>query len=225
MLRVVAIIGVVTLASLAGSGAARAWDEVSGAMPPQSKSSVIVKWHAIQAQLNEDAVHLMACRADPEACSIEHKRLEEVVDRGRLRAGRARVGEVNRTINLMVRPMSDWRQYGMRDRWSSPLETLRTGAGDCEDYAILKYLALREAGIAADDLQLVIVRDVIARADHAMLAVRLERRWLVLDNRNLVLADLQSVLHLKRYRVVARFGPDADAPAYAGIAAAYESLM
>ena len=219
MLRVVAIIGVVAIASLSGSRAVQAFDGVSNAMPPQPKSSVVTKWRIMQVQLTEDAVRLAACRAEPEACSLEQKGLEEIVDRGRLRAGRARVGVVNRAINLTIRPMSDWQQYGMRDHWASPLETLRTGAGDCEDYAILKYLALREAGFAADDLQLVIVRDIVARADHAMLAVRVERHWLVLDNRNFVLADLQSALHLKRYRVVARFGPDADVPDYASVAA------
>ena len=38
-------------------------------------------------------------------------------------------------------------QWGVPDRWSPPLETLATGRGDCEDYAIAKYVALTAAGI------------------------------------------------------------------------------
>lgn len=223
MLRLVAIIVAVATASLVGSRAVHAWDGYSGVMAPQ-KSSAVTKWRVVQAQMTEEAIRLAACRINPEACSVEHKRLEEIVERGRAR-DRARVGEVNRAVNLMIRPVSDWQQYGTRDHWASPLETLRAGAGDCEDYAILKYLALREAGIAENDLQFVIVRDVVARADHAVLAVRVEQSWLVLDNRNLVLVDLQSALHLKRYRVLAQFGPDAEAPDYASIAAASDHLM
>ena len=67
----------------------------------------------------------------------------------RARDGRARLGEINRAINLAIRPMSDLAQYGEIDVWSSPLVTFAHGAGDCEDYAIAKFVALRLAGIAA----------------------------------------------------------------------------
>ncbi len=41
-----------------------------------------------------------------------------------LREGRARLGEINRAINLAVRPVSDLAQYGQLDVWTSPLVTL-----------------------------------------------------------------------------------------------------
>jgi predicted transglutaminase-like cysteine proteinase len=61
-----------------------------------------------------------------------------IVDRGRQRDGRARLGEINQAINIAIRPMEDLAQYGEADAWSSPLVTFNTGAGDCEDYAIAK---------------------------------------------------------------------------------------
>jgi len=64
-----------------------------------------------------------------------------------------------------------------------PLATFATAKGDCEDYAIAKYVALREAGFPQDDLQLVLVRDRAVRQDHAVLAAHLDDRWLILDNR------------------------------------------
>jgi predicted transglutaminase-like cysteine proteinase len=75
------------------------------------------------------------------------QRAGQIVELGRQRAGRAQLGEINRAVNLSIRPATDWTQYGVDDFWSPPLATLEKGAGDCEDYAILKYLALRETGI------------------------------------------------------------------------------
>jgi predicted transglutaminase-like cysteine proteinase len=44
------------------------------------------------------------------------------------------------------------KQWGIADHWSDPFETLLSYRGDCEDYAILKYAALLEAGIPKDDV-------------------------------------------------------------------------
>ena len=74
----------------------------------------------------------------------------------------------------------------------TPLMTFASGAGDCEDYAIAKYVALRQAGVAARDLRLVILHDRLAHEDHAVTAARLDGHWLILDNRHMaLLADTQ----------------------------------
>ncbi len=44
---------------------------------------------------------------------------------------------------------TDEQNYGQRDYWAAPLEFLRR-SGDCEDYAIVKYVSLRQLGFAAD---------------------------------------------------------------------------
>ena len=49
------------------------------------------------------------------------------------------------------------------------IATLTTGFGDCEDYAIAKYVALVEAGVAAEDVRLIIARDLV-RPNDALLA-------------------------------------------------------
>ncbi|ARP99346.1 transglutaminase-like cysteine peptidase [Pseudorhodoplanes sinuspersici] len=204
---------------------ALARDEFSSALMLQPRSSMAVKWHLAQTQMSDDAARLDACRVDAEACAIEDKRFGDIVDAARARVGLARIGEINRTVNLMIRPVSDLQRFGVRDHWSTPLETLRAGVGDCEDYALLKYLALREAGFAESNLQLLIVHDPKLRSDHAVVAVRHDGRWIVLDNRTLVMADLRSTLLFKRYRVLARFGRDGDAPDYASLALSASEIM
>jgi predicted transglutaminase-like cysteine proteinase len=89
--------------------------------------------------------------------------------------------------------MSDLALYGAEDVWSPPLVTLAKGAGDCEDYAIAKFVALQEAGVSADDLRIVILRDDIREEDHAVVAARLDGNWLMLDNLHMVMADDQQV--------------------------------
>ena len=41
-----------------------------------------------------------------------------------------------------------------KDYWASPFEFIGSGAGDCEDYAIAKYYALRLIGIDSSKLQI-----------------------------------------------------------------------
>ena len=91
--------------------------------------------------------------------------------------------------------MSDLAQYGQIDVWSSPLVTFAHGAGDCEDYAIAKYAALRLAGVASDDLRIVVMHDTLRGEDHAVAAARLDGHWLTLDNNRMAMiedADLRN---------------------------------
>lgn len=148
------------------------------------------KWRGVQARLDDEMVQLALCEGDRERCaSPAALRFLSLVEIGRAREGRARLGEINRAINLAIRPMSDLAQYGEIDVWSSPLATLTRGAGDCEDYAIAKFVALRLAGIPADDLRIVIMHDTIQGEDHAIAAARLDGRWLTLDNRRMAMVE------------------------------------
>jgi predicted transglutaminase-like cysteine proteinase len=148
------------------------------------------KWRGLARKLDDERVQLALCDGDRERCvSPAALRFLAIVDDARAREGRARLGEINRAINLAIRPMSDEAQYGDIDVWSSPLVTFAHGAGDCEDYAIAKFVALRQAGVAPDDLRIVIMRDTIRGEDHAVAAARLDGHWLTLDNRRMAMVE------------------------------------
>lgn len=148
------------------------------------------KWQALARKLDDDRVQIALCDGDRENCaSPAALRFLAIVDQGRAREGRARLGEINRAINLAIRPVSDLSQYGEEDVWSSPLATFNRGAGDCEDYAIAKYVALRQAGVAARDLRIVILRDILRSEDHAVAVARLDGHWLVLDNQRMAMVE------------------------------------
>src|SRR3982075_1547813 len=76
---------------------------------------------------------------------------------------------------------------GVADHWSPPFETLQTHRGNCEDYAIVKYVALLQAGLSHDDVKIVILRNLLPKEDHAVVAARVDGQWLILDNRRLAL--------------------------------------
>src|SRR4029077_4761759 len=129
---------------------------------------ISAKWADLQSRFRLDEEILSECRAGSTNCPVAARRFLQIVELGRQRQGRARLAEINRAVNFSIRPVSDWAQYGVADFWSAPLVTLGAGAGDCEDYAVLKYVALREAGIAPDDLRLLIVYYPRRRTNHAV---------------------------------------------------------
>jgi predicted transglutaminase-like cysteine proteinase len=152
------------------------------------------KWLGVEHKLDDERVQLALCDGDRDGCvSPAALQLLAIVDVARARDGRARLGEINRAINLAIRPMSDLAQYGQIDVWSSPLVTLAHAAGDCEDYAIAKYVALRLAGVAADDLRLVVLHDTIRGEDHAVAAARLDGHWLMLDSNRMAMVEDDNV--------------------------------
>jgi predicted transglutaminase-like cysteine proteinase len=168
---------------------------------------LLEKWRAVEHKLDDERVQIALCDGDRERCvSPAALRFLAIVDNARGKEGRARLGEINRAVNLAIRPMSDLAQYGEIDVWSPPLDTFATGAGDCEDYAIAKFVALRLAGIPADDLRLVIMRDTLRGEDHAVAAARLDGHWLTLDNRRMAMVEDADVRNYRPLFVIDRDG-------------------
>jgi predicted transglutaminase-like cysteine proteinase len=151
---------------------------------------LVAKWRGVSRKIDDERVQLALCDGDREGCASDAAlQLLAIVDSGRLREGRARLGEINRAINLAIRATSDLAQFGEIDVWSSPLVTFYRGAGDCEDYAIAKFLALQMAGVSADDLRIIVMADTVDGEGHAVAAARLDGRWLILDNRRMTMVE------------------------------------
>lgn len=71
---------------------------------------------------------------------------------------------VNEFFNRRIAFADDLSVWGQSDYWATPAETLATGKGDCEDFAIAKYFTLQNAGIANEQLRLVYVKARIGGA-------------------------------------------------------------
>ncbi|MCC8938636.1 transglutaminase-like cysteine peptidase [Bradyrhizobium sp. Arg68] len=147
------------------------------------------KWRNLESDLAREQAVLTQCRANADTCPSHAVQFLRLIGTVKLKSGRDRLDEANRAVNQAIRYMSDFAQHGEADRWTAPLATFATGKGDCEDYAIAKYVALSEAGFPREDLRLVLGRDRAIRQDHAVLAARFEGRWLILDSRKSDVTD------------------------------------
>ncbi len=153
-----------------------------------TKGPVLEKWLNVEREVDDEQLVLRSCEEDRASCqSPTALQFLAIVDSGRALEGRA-------------------------DVWSPPLATFAIGAGDCEDYAIAKFVALQQAGISADDLRIVILRDDHREEDHAVVAVRLDGHWLTLDNRHMVLVEDHDVRRYRPIFLVDRDGVKAYSP-------------
>ena len=131
------------------------------------------KWRAMLARFNQE---LIDCA--PDRCRIEE--WQELVSSLRSHKPLEQLKLVNAAINRH-RYIEDWANWDLADYWETPLQFLDR-SGDCEDFAIAKYLALRAAGMPAETMRIVIVNDLARQRMHAVLAVYVRGRALILDS-------------------------------------------
>ena len=76
---------------------------------------------------------------------------------------------VNRFFNHQLQFKDDVALWHQPDYWATPVEALRIGGGDCEDFAIAKYVTLRRLGVAADKLRITYVKAIRLNQAHMVL--------------------------------------------------------
>jgi predicted transglutaminase-like cysteine proteinase len=183
------------------------------------------KWRGVEAKMRAEASAIQACRSDDAQCDRASRKFIAITASASNGDVRSRVETVNRTVNQAIRYVSDYEQHGVADLWSSPLETLASGAGDCEDYAIAKFAVLLATGIPEKDLKVLLVRDLAVRQDHAVLTVRINGRWLVLDNRRMALIETADLPEFMPLFAINHDGVSLFAAPYAELRPRHESEM
>lgn len=96
---------------------------------------------------------------------------------------------VNRWVNREIAYVEDRELFGQADYWAGASLTMVLRRGDCEDIALTKMQMLTAAGFDRADMFLTIARDTVRRSDHALLVVRINGRFVVLDNATDTLLD------------------------------------
>lgn len=87
---------------------------------------------------------------------LQHKEEKEIIEK------------VNDFFNNLEYS-SDKDTYNLNDYWATPFEFLARDEGDCEDYAIAKYLLLKHLGISSNKMYLTYVNVVDYNASHMVL--------------------------------------------------------
>ena len=110
---------------------------------------------------------------------------------------REKIVRVNDAVNRhpYIPSMANW---GESNHWETPFEFFRK-SGQCQDYAITKYMLLRAAGVPAAQLRLVVLRDTRLGLDHAVTVAYVDGTALLLDNQLAAVVPADSVLHYQPY--------------------------
>ncbi|MFC4273432.1 hypothetical protein GQF03_06565 [Sneathiella chungangensis] len=95
---------------------------------------------------------------------------------------RAQLQEINRFLNGW-KHIQEEDAAATSDDWATPLQFLSNG-GRSRDFAIMKYVSLKELGFDPDSMRIVVANDVLRNKDHAVLSVSLRGKRYVLDSLN-----------------------------------------
>lgn len=111
--------------------------------------------------------------------------LQETLDSVKNRSEMEKLEAVNNFFND-VRYASDMKIYGKKDYWATPWEFLAKDRGDCEDFVISKYFALKYLGIDYKKLFFTYVRSTRFKEPHMVLTYfkTPKSEPLILDNYN-----------------------------------------
>jgi hypothetical protein len=85
---------------------------------------ILSVWLELEERLREESDILVNCDKDMSSCPEAAKLFLALISKASADGGLPRIGILNRAINTAIRPTSDLAQWGVPDRWSTPLETL-----------------------------------------------------------------------------------------------------
>lgn len=116
--------------------------------------------------------------------------LHDLIQKNQDKSVEEKLRLVNDTMNHLPW-IADAQHWKNADYWATPMETIATFGGDCEDIAIAKWIMLRHLGIPAEKLRLAYVKVKATGENHMILAYvdridlprekRLGSTW-ILDN-------------------------------------------
>jgi predicted transglutaminase-like cysteine proteinase len=179
------------------------------------------QWQRAMAEAAREQKTFAGCAGSAEGCGSKGVQAWQTMigeQRNRRQIDQLRI--VNDFINQW-RYRADQQNYGRSDYWASPAEFF-SRSGDCEDYAIAKYATLRQMGFGAEQLRMVVVKDVKRGLAHAVLAAYVDGDVFILDNLSNQVRPQASVTEYAPYYSVneqARWA-HAAAPAPAKVASA-----
>ena len=146
-------------------------------------------------QSERETIH--RCLRDETACTRRLRGLRHVLLKGADLSFEQQIRLVNRYVNrhrYKDDRVSSRSEAG--NQWETLTEFLHRG-GDCEDFAVAKYFVLRELGVNAEDMRIVIGRESQRATHHAMLAIRFDEDVWLLENDN--------TIHRNGYQDINRF--------------------
>lgn len=173
------------VAAACWTGEARAEQRgLFGSLEFEATSLVAVpQWEEVIRRIDEEEQIYRACDSDVSQCpsprvTAWRAKVESLKNLSPMR----QLEEINRFVNDVMPYLTDSENYsGLTDYWAAPLEFLRR-SGDCEDFAIIKFVSLIHLGFSHEQMRIVVVMDVLRNLPHAVLAVQIDGKNYILDS-------------------------------------------
>lgn len=152
------------------------------------------QWQRVLKQMREQRAGFVRCAAQAEACTTPiQKAWRGLVQKAKKLDRNAQIKAVNAFFNRIPYRL-DSVVYGTSEYWATPAEFM-SRSGDCEDFAIAKFFALRQLGFQGESLRVVILWDEIRNIGHSVLAVYRGEEILILDNLSELVVTHQRYKH------------------------------
>jgi predicted transglutaminase-like cysteine proteinase len=166
----------------------------------RSTLKALPNWTRVLSLAETQTDSFYSCDASVQVCSATALSWQKIIRQSLGLSPMEQLVSVNKYFNRWPYRL-DIDVYGVNDYWATPGEFLRL-SGDCEDYSISKYYALRKLGFSVDDMRIVLLKDTIRNIAHAVLAVKLGDDSYILDNMSdLVLSHLNYMHYVPQYSV------------------------
>jgi len=159
--------------------------------------NALPKWKRVLAKADKQVRALNTCTAGQKGCPPGAASWQRIIRQARDLPVFEKLKTVNAFFNKWPYRL-DQDAYGTSDWWATPQEFLKL-SGDCEDFAITKYYALRELGFSAEDMRIVVLQDRIRGIAHAILVVFVDTEAYVLDNVSSVVFSHKKYRHYVPY--------------------------
>lgn len=129
--------------------------------------TALPQWQGALERMAEQQSDVNACERDVDACANPAM----VAWRAKIASlsyetPMTRLEAVNVFANTLPRT-TDAESHGKEDFWATPVEFI-TRSGDEEDAAILKYAMLRELGVPADEIRIVLASDLLRNRESVL---------------------------------------------------------
>lgn len=149
----------------------------------QSDLTAFTKWLGVlersAAEIDGPAFESGRCKANSRFSCFEDEEATMLAEARELPLAQ-QLDAVNQFVNRITY-VEDLANWGTSDYWASPKEFYQHN-GDCEDFAIAKFMLLKRLGADPAKMRLVILKDMNLGIDHAVLMVETDEGRMILDN-------------------------------------------
>ncbi len=157
----------------------------------------LTKWTDIIEPARAQTEKLANCNDEQASCAAIARSWQQMLAEAKGLSPQEQLNWVNIFFNRWPYRL-DMEIYGVSDYWASPEEFMRY-SGDCEDYSITKYFALRQLGYSSELLRIVVLKDQIRNIGHAVLAVYRDKEIYIMDNMSNLVLSHSRYLHYSPY--------------------------